>query len=171
MFSTKWPDNAPIGGGVDAVLSAVTDVAERSFYAMAEHCDEDRFAELAAAHRQWLSAQVRFVEHDCAGVVTCRLPVALAERLFDAFCGRDPDDPAAPLSDVYDLVGEFANMIGGSWLTRTANERTFALSRPTVADEALPSGVVGAGVALAIDEHPCLVSIEFTTVPEAAAAR
>jgi hypothetical protein len=170
MFSTKWPDHAPIGGGAEAVLSAVTDVAERSFYAMAEGCAEDRFAELAAAHCQWLAAQVRFVEHDCAGVVTCRLPMALAERLFDAFSGRDPDDPAAPLSEVHDLVGEFANMICGSWLTRTANERTFALSRPAVADEDRPAAVGGAGVMLAIDEQPCLVSVEFTTVPEAAAA-
>jgi hypothetical protein len=170
MFSTKWPDNAPIGGGAEAVVSAVTDVAERSFYAMAELCDEDRFAELAAAHRQWLSAQVRFVEQDCAGSVTCRLPMALAERLFDAFSGRDPDDPAAPLSDVHDLVGEFANMICGSWLTRTANERTFALTRPTVADEGMPASADGAGVALAIDEQPCLICIEFTTVPETAAA-
>jgi hypothetical protein len=96
--------------------------------------------------------------------------MALAERLFDAFSGRDPDDPAAPLSDVHDLVGEFANMICGSWLTRTANERTFALSRPTVTDDAMPASAEGAGVALAIDEQPCLVCIEFTTVPETAAA-
>ena len=169
MFSTKWPDHAPIGGGADAVLSAVTDVAERSFYAMAEACDGERFAELAAANRQWLTAQVRFVEHDCAGAVTCRLPMALAERLFDAFSGRDPEDPAAPLSEVHDLVGEFANMICGSWLTRTANERTFALSRPMVIDEEMPAGIDGAVIALAIDEQPCLVSIAFTSVPEAAA--
>jgi Chemotaxis phosphatase CheX len=170
MFSTKWPDQAPIGGGAEAVVSAVTDVAERSFYAMAEACDSERFAELAAAHRDWLTAQVRFVEHECTGVVTCRLPMPLAERLFDAFSGRDPDDPAAPLADMHDLIGEFANMICGSWLTRTANERTFALSRPTVAGESMPAAVAGAGVAMAIDEQPCLVTIEFTTVPETAAA-
>jgi hypothetical protein len=96
--------------------------------------------------------------------------MALAERLFDAFSGRDPEDPAAPLGEIHDLVGEFANMIGGSWLTRTANDRTFALSRPLVNDEPLPAALDGAGVAMAIDEHPCVVSIEFTTVAEAAAS-
>lgn len=169
MYSTKWPEHAPISGGADAMISAVSDVAERSFYAMAEPCDDERFAELAAAHREWLTASVRFVEHDCAGAVTCRLPMSLAERLFDAFSGRDPEDPAAPLAEIHDLVGEFANMICGSWLTRTANERTFALSRPEVGDTAMPEQTTGTGVALALDEQPCLVSIEFTSVPEAAA--
>jgi hypothetical protein len=171
MFSTKWLDSAPVGGGPDAVMSAVSDVAERSFFSMVEPCDADRFAELAAAHRDWLTSVVRFVDHEVAGSVTCLLPMPLAERLFDAFSGRDPDDAAPPLAEVHDLVGEFANMICGSWLTRAANERTFGLSRPHVTDDALPASVPGAGVMLAIDEHPCLVAIEFTTVPETAIAR
>jgi hypothetical protein len=52
----------------------------------------------------------------------------LAERLFDAFSGRDPEEPAPPIAEIHDLVGEFANMICGSWLTRAANERTFAIA-------------------------------------------
>lgn len=170
MFSTKWPDTAPVAGGADAVLSAVSDVAERSFYAMVEPCDADRFAELAAAHRDWLVAVVHFAESDCAGDVRCRLPVALAERLFDAFSGRDPEDEAAPAAEIHDLVGEFANMICGSWLTRAANERTFGLSRPAVAEAALPESPAAPGVSLAIDDQPCLVEVVFTLVPEGAAA-
>jgi hypothetical protein len=159
-----------VGGGAEAVLSAVSDVAERSFYAMVEPCDAERFAELSAAHREWLSAVVQFEEPGCAGTVTCRIPMALAERLFDAFSGRDPEDAPAAESEVHDLVGEFANMICGSWLTRAANERTFALTRPAVTAVPAPVGTAGAGVSVAIDDQPCLVDIAFSAVPEAAAA-
>ena len=37
----------------------------------------------------------------------------------------------------HDLIGEFANMICGSWLTRTANERTFVITRPTEYEQLL----------------------------------
>jgi hypothetical protein len=114
---------------------------------------------------------VRFEEHDCAGAVTCRLPMALADRLFDAFTGRDPDEAPAPVSEIHDLVGEFANMICGSWLTRAANARTFTLGRPTVHDVWVPAALTPTSIPLAIDEQPCLIDIAFTAMPETVAVR
>lgn len=168
MYSMKWPESAPMRGGLEAVIGAVSDVAERSFFAMVESCDGDRFAELTAAHRDWLSASVSFDEPGCAGMVTCHLPMLLAERLFDAFTGRDPDEPPADVAEVHDLVGEFANMICGSWLTRAANDRTFTLGRPEVRPSAEP---VAGGLSLVVDEQPCVVAVAFTRVPEAVTSR
>src|SRR5262245_19928055 len=125
MYSMKWPET--VRGGADAVMSALTDVAEKSFFAIVESCEADRFQELAIPHSRWMTASVGFSERECAGEVRCTIPAALAERLYDAFTGRDPEDAAPPVAEVHDLVGEFANMLCGSWLTRAAGERTFAL--------------------------------------------
>jgi hypothetical protein len=134
---------------------------------MVDPCDDERFAALTAAHRDWLSAVVPFVDHECAGTVTCRLPLPLAWRLFDAFAGRDQDDPAAAPGEIHDLVGEFANMMCGSWLTRAANQRTFTLGQPQVGAGAAPVAP-GVGLSVAIDDQPCLIAIEFTRTPEPA---
>ena len=170
MYSTKWPDAAPIAGGADMVFSAVSDVGERSFYAMVEPCDAERFAELADTHADWLAADVAFSDAGGEGHVVCRLPDALARRLFDAFSGRDTDEPPPAEGEVHDLVGEFANMICGSWLTRAAHHRTFSLAHPRVTVDSLGHARLGGVVPLLIDEHPCLVEVSFTAVPEAAVA-
>src|SRR5262245_24397824 len=128
MSSLKLPETLPIPDR-EEIFSAVADVAERSFFAMVDPCDDDRFAELSEPHSEWLVATVRFEERTCAGAVSCRLPSALADRLFDAFSGRDADEPPPHPEEVRDLVGEFANMVCGAWLTRAANDRTFALSK------------------------------------------
>jgi hypothetical protein len=171
MCSLKLPDSLREPGGEDAVFTAIADVAERSFFAMVDPCDESRFAEMALDHPEWLAATVRFDESSCAGAVTVRVPLSLAERLFDAFSGRDASEPAPPADDVRDLVGEFANMICGSWLTHAANHRTFALSKPVVT---VRSGADGAreaqiGVLVAIDDVPC--SVDVRSFPVAAMAK
>jgi hypothetical protein len=171
MCSLKLPESLRDPSGEDAVFTAIADVAERSFFAMVDPCDEGRFVELAAEQHDWLAATVRFDEASCAGAVTVRVPLPLAERLFDAFSGRDAGDPAPPAEDVRDLVGEFANMICGSWLTHAANHRTFALAKPVVA---VRSGEEGAreaqtGVLVAIDDVPC--SVDVRSFPVAAMAK
>jgi hypothetical protein len=170
MCSLKLPDSLREPGGEDAVFTAIADVAERSFFAMVDPCDESRFAALAAEQSEWLVATVRFDEASCAGAVTCRLPLSLAARLFDAFSGRDAGAPPPEPEDVRDLVGEFANMICGSWLTHAANHRTFALSQPVVVprsgDEATREAQIG--VLVAIDDVPC--SVDVRSFPVAAMA-
>ncbi len=156
----------------DRLAAAVTDVAERSFFSAAEPCDDERFGDLAAAEDRWLAACVRFEERDCTGAVSCRLPESLARGLFDAFSGRDPseDPPATPA--LYDLVGEFSNMVCGTWLTRLASHQAFALSRPTVgaiegtADEVLP---FDARLRMAVNDLPLVVDVVVSAMKSAEA--
>jgi hypothetical protein len=171
MCSMKWPESgAPIGGGYDAVLSAITDVAERSFFAMVDAIDEARFAESGADISDWLAAAVTFDDGGCRGTVVCHLPPALADRLFDAFSGRDADDPPPLLAEVHDLVGEFVNMVCGSWLTRAANNRTFSLCKPDVTVATTLTADPAAGLRVELDGSPVLIDISFERVADAALA-
>lgn len=164
MCSLKLPEalfGADAGG---TVYAAVADVAERSFFCLIDPCDTGRFADIALLHDEWLISTVHFDDGACSGSVTCRLPGALAARLVDAFSGRDPSDPAPDTSEVMDLVGEFANMICGSWLTRAVNQRTFTLSSPVVVP--MPQGLVtanfdDAGLLVVIEDLPCAVDVSF----------
>src|SRR5262245_37640967 len=128
-----------IGPGTpDAILTAVQTVAERSFFALVEPCDERGFDERAAAVTRWLAATVRFEEGPVVGSMSCLLPEDLAYALFDAFSGRDPSDPAPARDQVLDLAGEFSNMACGAWLSRSATDWTFRLSPPVVEPERQP---------------------------------
>jgi hypothetical protein len=109
------------------MLAAVGAVAEQSFYALVEPRAE---ADLSA--RSWLMAAVRFGDGRLFGSVVCWLPADLSQILFDAFTGREPGDPRAPADQIDDLVGEFANMVCGDWLTRCLGHRVFQLSPPLV---------------------------------------
>lgn len=162
MSSLKLPETLPIPDR-EEIFSAVADVAERSFFAMVDPCDDDRFAELSEPHSEWLVATVRFEERTCAGAVSCRLPSLLADRLFDAFSGRDADEPPPHPEEVRDLVGEFANMVCGAWLTRTANDRAFALGKPMVGTKPIVSGgsETRTGLMVVIDDMPCQVDVRF----------
>jgi hypothetical protein len=169
MSSLKLTDTLPTPDR-EEVFSAVADVAERSFFAMVDPCDEARFAELAEPHTEWLVATVRFEERTCAGAVSCRLPAALADRLFDAFSGRAPEELPPHPEEVRDLVGEFANMVCGSWLTRAANDRTFSLGKPVVGTKPVSggNGESRTGLLVAIDDMPCQIDVRFYGVPQAA---
>ncbi len=131
MYSTKWP--ARLGrDAVDLMLAAVTAVAERSFFAVADRCDETSFAKVTEGEARWIVAAVRFSEGDCPGILTCILSEELGQHLFHAFAGEDPLDPPASQEILFDLVGEFANMICGTWLTRLDDRQTFNLFKPAV---------------------------------------
>ncbi len=161
MCSLKWP--APLGSDpVGVMLEAVSRIAERNFYAVVEPCDADRFAALAAEETGvWMVAKVAFTEADCTGVVTCHLSQELAYTLFDAFTGRDPLLDPPPASDALDdLVGEFTNMICGSWLTLLANRQTFELSRPEVRRlEQAPLARPDAPLLLTLNDRPFVVQV------------
>ena len=171
MCSTKLLEaGAPISGGYETVLSAVTDVAERSFFAMVDAVDEARFSESGAAVSEWLASAVTFDDGGCRGTVVCHVPSLLADRLFDAFSGRDADDPLPLVAEVHDLVGEFANMVCGSWLTRAANDRTFALCKPEVTVSATLTADPASALRVELDGSPLLIDISFERAPAAALA-
>src|SRR5512146_1403003 len=133
MCSMKSPELLG-SDGLDAMVNAVAAVSERSFFAVVEPCDEARFAGLPRPDTRWMAATVRFREPDCRGRVSCTLSEELAHALFNAFTGRDPLDPAAEPHPALlaDLIGEFANMICGTWLSKQASRQLFTLSRPEV---------------------------------------
>ncbi len=169
MSSLKWP--ARVGPDADAMLEAVSLVAERNFFSVAEPCDADRFASMSAeAGSPWMVATVDFTEADCAGEVFCTMPQALAHALFDAFSGRDPSEPPPEPDRLVDLVGEFANMICGSWLTRLASHQTFALGRPAVRPAPAGSPIAGwhAPLLLAVNDLPLAVGARVAATRGAA---
>jgi hypothetical protein len=111
------------------IVDAVGVVAERSFFAFVDPChppidDDDG--------REWCVASVRFDDGVVSGTLACTLRSDLAHVLFDAFSGRDPASPLPPRHLVDDLVGEFSNMVCGTWLTRCGSERLFRLGRPVI---------------------------------------
>jgi chemotaxis protein CheY-P-specific phosphatase CheC len=161
MSLLKLPNLADSEAVGDAMFAAVQSVSERSFFSVAELCDEAAFLELAAGTPRWLAACVRFEEGPLAGSITCLLPQDLAQTLFDAFAGRESSEPA-PQDEIHDLVGEFANMVCGAWLTRFASRQTFTLSQPTVAVCAPPrtDAAEGPHLFVALNDRPLAITLQ-----------
>jgi hypothetical protein len=157
------------GEAVDVMAGAVTEVAERCFFAAAETCGDGRVEDLAAlSHLEWLVATVRFEEAGSVGAVACLLPEALALSLFDAFNGRDPLEAAPPVADLFDLVGEFANMVCGAWLTRLASDHAFVLSQPRVwpvLDRLAIVTAAGSRLTMTVNDLPLLVDVQVMPAP------
>ena len=143
-----------------AVFAAVQAVAEHSFFASAERCD-DAPGELVAAQPSWLVATVWFEDGPFVGSITCTLPERLAHTLFDAFTGRDPVEPAPSRDEVRDLVGEFSNMVCGSWLTAVASGQTFTLSHPVVESAAGPAAAGQLRLFVAVNDVPMAVDVHL----------
>lgn len=113
-----------------SVREALMDVANHSFFAMAENCDRVRFEELAPRHGGWLQASVAF-DGAFRGALDLTLPESLAGELLVSFLGAYPDSPATE-REVLDMTGEFANMVCGTWLSRACRRRRFDLESPAV---------------------------------------
>jgi len=144
-----------------AMFEAVRTVAEQSFFAVAEPSDDRSFGVAAVQVPRWLVATVGFEQGPLAGTVSCTLPEHLAAGLFDAFTGRDPGDPAPTTALVYDLVGEFSNMVCGAWLTRVEGGRTFTLTHPSVEPAARPAAAGDLRLVAAIDDLPVAVDLRL----------
>jgi hypothetical protein len=162
MCSRKWPELLGTDA-VDVMADAVTAVAAKSFFAVAERCDEQRFAALAGGAAGWWVVSVRFTEAAGSGEVSCTFADNLAHALFDAFTGRDPQDPPPNPEALVDLIGEFSNMIGGTWLTRLANHQTFTLSPPVVRRRpyVTPQNDADARVLLTVNDLPLAVEVRI----------
>lgn len=151
---------------VAAVTEALIDVAENSFFGYVEPIDFDRFDELAEPPVRWLRASVHF-DGAFAGWMHVEVPEPLAEQLFAAFLGEPPDEPPAD-GPLFDLVGEFANMVCGTWLTRSSQRRQFNLKHPEVTvrpDDWRPApGALDTPVVVSFNDAPVVLWLEF--VPE-----
>jgi len=160
MCSAKLP-NLFTPESAAAVVGAIASVAERSFFADVQACDEGQFEDLAGAAAPWLVATVQFHEGEATGVLSCTLPEDLARQLLDAFTGRDPLDPQPDGEALFDLVGELSNMICGTWLTRMATRhQSFTLSRPVIhLSPARPEPTANPAVRMAVNDLPLMVSI------------
>ncbi|MDE3154270.1 MAG: chemotaxis protein CheX [Acidobacteriota bacterium] len=144
------------------LMAALADVAEQSFFACVDPCDAASFEERAAGVDNWLRVSVGF-QGAFAGLFSCTLPEPLAAELFDSFLGQ-ADESARNETLVFDLVGEFGNMICGTWLTRTAERRRFALHRPEVRRVPPPvvtTGAEGGQELLCLNDRPLAVGLVF----------
>jgi hypothetical protein len=144
-----------------AVFVAVRRVAEQSFFAVAEPRDDHSFDALAEHVPRWLVATIRFEEGSLVGSMTCTLPETLAETLFDAFTGRDPEEPAPAIDQIHDLAGEFSNMVCGAWLTHVASRQTFTLGHPAVESVRTTRSAGELRLLVAIDDLPLAVDLSL----------
>ena len=154
----------------DAIAVAVEAVAERSFFAVVDRCDEQMLRSLARSVPRWLVATVRFDDGPLKGAMSCTLPEDLAYLLFDGFSGRDPNEPLPGERDLYDLVGEFANMVCGAWLSRCAADRAFRLGPPLVARISAPAAGAAGRSWLGIGNRPAAIDVWLHFEPDAAIA-
>jgi chemotaxis protein CheY-P-specific phosphatase CheC len=136
------------------IVDAVGAVAQRSFYAFVDVCDESDDLDHA---REWLVSTVHFDNGLVAGSLACSLPAELAQVLFDAFSGRDPATPLPPAHLIDDLVGEFSNMVCGDWLSRCHDERVFDLSPPRVSRMTHPAAHAGHRQWVKVNDRPLAV--------------
>jgi len=153
----------PIAGAVDAV-------AERSFFAVVDRCPAHMLAALAKSVPHWLVATVRFDDGPVTGSMACTLPRDLAYVLFDGFSGRDPSEPLPGERELHDLLGEFANMVCGAWLSRCASDRAFRLGPPLVAAAGAPAGTAAGRTWIGIGNRPAAIDVCVQTEPDGAVA-
>lgn len=121
-----------------SVELAVTNVAERSFFAFAELVEPAAVAEMTAHAFPALTSVVRF-SGPVKGEMRVTVPDSLTRELAQAFSG----DPDIELHDdeMRDMAGEFTNMVTGAWLTATDASSTFDLTAPAVEAATAPPPV------------------------------
>jgi CheY-specific phosphatase CheX len=159
----------PLADYQGALLAAVTEVAENSLFAFADASDEAAFDATAAASEtdgDWLCARMAFTG-PISGQFALTLPAALARRLCAAFAGADSTDDIGD-ADLVDFTGELANMVCGTWLTRTCRQVAFDLTPPRVlrggpgrATAGNAGHVESARVYLAIEDTPVRLEIAW----------
>jgi CheY-specific phosphatase CheX len=153
-----------VGG---AIAVAVRTVAERSFFACVDRCDRPHLDDTNA---EWLVATVHFDDGPVQGTLACSLPPDLAQRLFDAFSGRDPATPLPPREQLDDLVGEFSNMVCGTWLTRTDGRCAFRLTPPVVSRVRRPAVDASRREWMVVNDRPVAIDWDVAHARGTAAA-
>ncbi|HEX7085410.1 MAG TPA: chemotaxis protein CheX [Vicinamibacterales bacterium] len=138
----------------ESLAAALDEVAAESFFACVESPGEDASGDAGA----WLCVDVGF-GGAFGGELRVVLPEPLARDLYCAFLGCEPD--AVPLErELFDLVGEFGNMVCGRWLTRTCGRRQFQLRAPAVRRDGSPA-VDADALCVAINGQPAWLRLRF----------
>ena len=137
----------------DALYVALMQVCDRSFFTLVESCDASRFAALvknassdaaledakddkATSYRlDWLNASVAFDGTFASGQLEIFLPARLARWLVAAMLGlalQVDDGDLVDDQQTFDGIGEFANIVCGTWLTELGRNQAFNLGTPAV---------------------------------------
>jgi hypothetical protein len=131
----------------DTLQAALIEVGENAYFVFVEPCDAGAFATLAEQEREkapgWLMASVRFT-----GAFSGSVEIVLTERLghwlVTSLLGMPPEEDL-PETQMFDGVGEFANMVCGAWLSRVGDQALFELKVPAVTRMAAEWNPVGDG--------------------------
>lgn len=127
-------------------------VAERSLYAFAEPVPPALMP--PTIDGGWYDATVAF-RGPFSGQMSLAVPVVLARQICAAFLGdSEVDDETA----IRDLVGEFANMTCGTWLTAVNEAGCFDLTHPEVTPAVT---LAPRELAFVINELPVMLSARF----------
>ena len=143
----------------DALLEAVTDVAENSLFAFVDASDQASFEAArtdADTANGWLDACIEF-RGPTSGRFELTLSEPLARHLCASFAGAEGPDEFGE-ADLFDFTGELANMMCGAWLTRACRWEAFSLTPPRVSRA--PQHVASSGDA----SDRCYVSIDDALV-------
>ena len=133
----------------DTLQAALIEVGENAYFVFVEPCDAGAFATLAEQERDkssrpgWLMASVRFTGA-FSGSVEIVLPERLGHWLVTSLLGMPPEEDL-PETQMFDGVGEFANMVCGAWLSRVGDQALFELKVPAVTRMAAEWNPVGDG--------------------------
>ena len=141
------------------IRAAVTAVAEQSFFALVDDCDDPS---AGPAPAPWLVSIIRFDDGIASGSLACWLPPELAQTLFDSFSGRDPSEAEPAPHQIADLVGEFSNMVCGDWLGRCRGHRAFQLSSPIVVHAPRPDAVAPQRMWVKVNDRPLAIDWDVT---------
>ncbi len=134
------------------MIDAVTRVAERSLYAFAETVPAEMMPRQIDGG--WHVASLQFTG-PFSGRMSMAVPVVLGRQICSAFLGDDEiDDETA----VRDLIGEFANMTCGTWLTACQETACFDLTHPDVVSA---EDVASCDLAFVVNDLPVMLSVEI----------
>jgi CheY-specific phosphatase CheX len=130
MSSVKSPALKP-SDLHDALQQALIEVSENAYFVFVEPSDARQFAAgVEQVNAAWLKVSVTFAGA-FAGSVEIALPEPLGNWLVTSLLGMDTDQ-ALPETQMFDGVGEFANMVCGAWLSKLSDRALFELRVPAV---------------------------------------
>lgn len=139
------------------LVQAMVGVCETSFFAFTEPATPDVEAKIADEDR-WFQATVSFTG-PLNGKVSLALPEGLGQELFAAFLGFE-DSAASNSAELHDVMGEFANMVCGAWLTSLNGDQTFSLGYPAVRLGGVPDYSCALMV-MSVNDRPAVLCAEI----------
>lgn len=157
MSLTNSARNALPAEAREQLVAAACSVCETTFFAYAEPAAPE-LVEALANEEHWYHAHVAF-SGPSNGHVYVAVPQDLSRDMFAAFLGFS-DSGAANDAEVADVIGEFSNMVCGSWLTTLGGETCFTLTHPEVTRGGLPAPHEDALV-LSVNDRPAVVRAVF----------